>query len=92
MKFTDTISLVVLASAVVAAGAKQKMTSPSPPQAKSTRRPARQAHFAVPTDINGEISQALADPSVGLVADNHFSSLLMSAIESSNGNIPVINL
>ncbi|KAJ2657559.1 hypothetical protein IWW48_004471 [Coemansia sp. RSA 1200] len=45
------------------------------------------------TNINQAFSEALVNPTMGPVADNHFSALLMSAIESSGErNIPVIQL
>ncbi|KAJ2402967.1 hypothetical protein GGI23_000332 [Coemansia sp. RSA 2559] len=47
-------------------------------------------------NVNQAFSQALLNPSVGLAADDNFSSLLMSVIQSSEarggGNIPVIQL
>ncbi|KAJ2558224.1 hypothetical protein EV175_000889 [Coemansia sp. RSA 1933] len=53
-----------------------------------------EAIAAAHDSVNQAFSSALAHPSMGLVADNTFSSLLMSVIESNgNGdNIPVIQL
>ncbi|KAJ1736393.1 hypothetical protein H4S06_003301 [Coemansia sp. BCRC 34490] len=44
-------------------------------------------------NINQAFSEALVNPTMGPVADSHFSALLMSAIEASGErNIPVIQL
>ncbi|KAJ2007604.1 hypothetical protein GGI04_000718 [Coemansia thaxteri] len=43
-------------------------------------------------DINKEIRSALLDQSIGNVADNSFSSLLLSAIKSSNGDLAIVSL
>ncbi|KAJ2887553.1 hypothetical protein FB639_001234 [Coemansia asiatica] len=44
------------------------------------------------TDIGKAISQVLVDSSTGMVAGEEFSSLLLSAIESASGDLPVIGI
>ncbi|KAJ2722921.1 hypothetical protein GGI07_002997 [Coemansia sp. Benny D115] len=44
------------------------------------------------TALSDAISSALVNPAAGMVAGTEFTSLLMSAIESSGNNMPVISL
>ncbi|KAJ1664935.1 hypothetical protein IW140_002734 [Coemansia sp. RSA 1813] len=86
-----TTGLVAMAALL----ATQAATAPISKTSRTKRRITKQADaVANANDINQAFSQALVNPSMGLVADNHFSSLLMSVIDSSgeNGNIPVIQL
>ncbi|KAJ2011523.1 hypothetical protein GGI01_000698 [Coemansia sp. RSA 376] len=43
-------------------------------------------------NINKEIKEVLLNPEEGRAADNSFSSLLLAAIASSNGDLPIISI
>ncbi|KAJ2823626.1 hypothetical protein GGI24_003635 [Coemansia furcata] len=43
-------------------------------------------------NINKEIKEALLNPEEGRAADNNFSSLLLAAIASSHGDLPIISI
>ncbi|KAJ2796925.1 hypothetical protein H4R20_005370 [Coemansia guatemalensis] len=45
-----------------------------------------------PEDVAGAISRALLDPQVEVAGGSEFSALLLSAIESNGGNMPVVSI
>ncbi|KAJ1794491.1 hypothetical protein LPJ59_004522 [Coemansia sp. RSA 2399] len=90
-----TSGLIAVAAAVLAT---QASTAPVGKSIRPRRSVGKKADAIASAhdNVNQAFSQALLNPSVGLVADDNFSSLLMSVIQSGaaggGGNIPVIQL